>query len=139
MDEIAAAADTTKQTLYAHFGSKSALLGTLVERELIDLRGRLLAAEDEFPLDLTFDEKEVRARLRPLYDFAEERPHGFRLLRSAGPHRDETARTLLQDTLAVGRREFDILNASVGTASAQSVDIILAMATAPSPQVRARL
>src|ERR1041384_5592460 len=44
MDLIAARADSTKPTLYAHFGDKAALFRTLVSREVAAIQAWVLTA-----------------------------------------------------------------------------------------------
>ena len=78
MAGIAARAGTSKPTLYARFGSKEALYAAAVTREYDLLRTRLFAAYAER------DPAPFRARLRgwtrAYFDFARDRPDGFKLI-----------------------------------------------------------
>lgn len=79
MDELAARANSTKQTLYAHFGSKDALLARMQDREYTDLRERLLAAYADITPDQDL-QLVITAATDPLYEYATARPDGVRLL-----------------------------------------------------------
>jgi AcrR family transcriptional regulator len=78
MATIAARAGTTKPTLYARFGSKEALYAAAVSREYDLLKQRLFAAYAED------DGAPFRARLRgwtrAYFEFARDRPDGFKLI-----------------------------------------------------------
>jgi len=88
MDAIAAAARLTKPSLYRRFGSKDALFERVVEHECTRLTDHLLSA---YALTL---ELPVEDRLAHSFDaffrYAEERPHGFRLLFCTSHHRSST-------------------------------------------------
>lgn len=78
MAAIAAAADSTKPTLYAHFGDKAALYRAVFARETAALRDWVLAAyasADDLPLA-----RQVRGYVMALFDYAAARPDSFRLL-----------------------------------------------------------
>lgn len=83
MDELAARVGTTKQTLYAHFGSKQALHTKIHEREIGELRRRLFDAYASIPLGVDIAEAITRA-IEPLHSYASERPSGIRILFDAG-------------------------------------------------------
>lgn len=88
MDAIAAAARLTKPSLYRRFGSKDGLFELVVEHECTRLTDHLLSA---YALAL---ELPVEARLANSFDaffqYAQERPHGFRLLFCTSHHRSST-------------------------------------------------
>lgn len=95
MDTLARDANTTKQTLYAHFGSKDALLDRLQEREYGELRTRLFTAYDGLEQDAAV-EAQLRACIEPLFAYAAERPEGSRLLTDErAPHRTQRSLDLL--------------------------------------------
>ncbi len=78
MDAIAERANSTKPTLYAHFGGKAALHRTVFIREVNRLQEWVLAAyatADELPLG-----ELVRGYVMALFDFAVAHPPSFRLL-----------------------------------------------------------
>jgi AcrR family transcriptional regulator len=78
MTAIAAAAGTTKPTLYARFGSKEQLFAVTVRREYELRKERLFAAYE------TGDDEPFHRRLSrwnaAFFDFVRERPDGFRLI-----------------------------------------------------------
>lgn len=88
MDAVAAAARLTKPSLYRRFGSKDALFERVVDQECARLSELLLAA---YALAL---ELPVEQRLAHSFDaffrYAEDRPHGFRLLFCTSHHRSST-------------------------------------------------
>ena len=88
MDAIAAAAHLTKPSLYRRFGSKDALFERVVDQECTRLGDLLLSA---YALAL---ERPVEDRLSLSFDaffrYAEQRPHGFRLLFSTSHHRSSS-------------------------------------------------
>jgi AcrR family transcriptional regulator len=78
VDRVAAAAATTKATIYARFGSKAGLFRSALEREAGILRAGLLAAYDAEatgPLG-----GRLHGYVAAYFRFATERPTGFRLL-----------------------------------------------------------
>lgn len=78
MEEIAARAQSTKPTLYAHFGSKEKLYQACAERAADSLRRQLFQAYDaaaDLPL-----EQQVRAGMTVFFDYASARSADFRLL-----------------------------------------------------------
>jgi AcrR family transcriptional regulator len=78
VDRIAAAAATTKATVYARFGSKAGLLEAAWEREAGALRERLLSAYAADG-DLHWGER-LHRYVGAYFRFAADRPDGFRLL-----------------------------------------------------------
>lgn len=85
MGLIAEEADTTKPTLYAHFGDKEALYRALIAREAEALGAWVTRAYDS-AASLPVEER-VEVYVMALFTFASENMDGFRLLfdtRSAG-------------------------------------------------------
>lgn len=78
MDAIADRANSTKPTLYAHFGDKQALYRAAMTREADALRQWLLAAY-ESSRGAHLDE-EVRTYVMALFSYAINRPDSFRIL-----------------------------------------------------------
>jgi AcrR family transcriptional regulator len=78
MSAIAARSNSTKPTLYAHFGDKDALYATLLEREAAACRALLFDAyERSAALDL---DAQVSADTVALFDFVRTDPDAFALL-----------------------------------------------------------
>jgi len=82
METIADKANSTKPTLYAHFGSKDALYGACLEREAETFTRSVLARYDSVA-DLSVAEQ-VNADVKVFFDYGAAHPNGFRLL--FGPH-----------------------------------------------------
>jgi AcrR family transcriptional regulator len=78
MAMIAARAGTTKPTLYARFGSKEALYAAAVSREYDLLKQRLFAAYAEN--DGAPFHARLRGWTRAYFEFARDRPDGFKLI-----------------------------------------------------------
>ena len=78
MEAIAEAADSTKPTLYAHFGSKESLHRRLLEREARRFTRSLLATYER-SVELSVREA-VRVDMLAFFDYAATHPDGFRLL-----------------------------------------------------------
>lgn len=78
MAALAAAAGTTKPTLYDRLGSKEDIYRQVVEREAAAVRSALERAYED-AATLAGDDA-VRLATQPLFDLARERPHGFRIL-----------------------------------------------------------
>ncbi|MEU2258576.1 TetR/AcrR family transcriptional regulator [Nocardia xishanensis] len=82
MDAIAAAADTTKPTLYAHFGSKDGVYQACLRREAAKFRAALFETYDSAAaLNLR---QEVRTDMTVFYEYAAAHPIGFGLLFDEG-------------------------------------------------------
>ena len=78
MDAIADRANSTKPTLYAHFGDKQALYRAAMAREAAALRQWLITAyESSASAHL---EQEVRSYVMALFSYAINRPASFRML-----------------------------------------------------------
>lgn len=81
MDAIAAQADSTKPTLYAHFGDKEALYRATIARETASLRRWVTTAYKEATTESL--DQQVRVYVMALFSYAIESPDGFRLIFSA--------------------------------------------------------
>ena len=78
MSEVAGRADSTKPTLYAHFGDKDGLYERLLQREAELCRAHLFAAYAAaagLPLS-----EQTRADVEAFFDYAAARSDGFELL-----------------------------------------------------------
>lgn len=84
MTTIAASAETTKPTLYARFGSKEELFGAAVEREYELLKKRLFSAYAA-AAQAPFAER-LRGWVGAYFDFARDRPAGFKLIAEGERH-----------------------------------------------------
>ena len=99
MEAIAESADTTKPTLYAHFGDKAALYRAVFGREVDALRAWLLPAYDS-AADLPM-EGQVRAYVMALFGYATEFPDSFRILFDLqGADEFDPIRRSIVDTIA---------------------------------------
>lgn len=78
MDAIAERADTTKVTLYAHYGSREALIGALMDRELDLITRWMFESYDKH--ETRSPRERTRAAVEALFDYAVERPGGFQVL-----------------------------------------------------------
>lgn len=78
MAALATAANSTKPTLYAHFGDKESLFARLLEREAAACRTILFESyADNAELDLA---EQVEADTQALFTYADKHPQGFALL-----------------------------------------------------------
>jgi AcrR family transcriptional regulator len=78
MEAIAERADSTKPTLYAHFGDKQALYEALISREA-DSLGRWMLSSYESAADMP-TEARMHAHVMALFDYAAGNPASFRLV-----------------------------------------------------------
>lgn len=78
MSALARAANSTKPTLYAHFGSKDQLYEACLRREAAKLTEKLFATYDQAS-DLPL-QQQIYADMRAFFDHAATHPDGFRLL-----------------------------------------------------------
>lgn len=78
MEMIAERGGTTRATLYAHFGSREALVERTRSREVTDFLEWMYAVYDESE-DMAYGAR-ARYTVRKLFDYARERPDGLRLL-----------------------------------------------------------
>jgi AcrR family transcriptional regulator len=92
MDTIAAAAGTTKPTLYARFGSKEALYERTVERDADALLEQLFDAYSSV-VDLPVREM-VAPAMRAYFDYFAATPDAFPLL--FAPDRSDTSRAIAE-------------------------------------------
>ncbi|WP_169813164.1 QsdR family transcriptional regulator [Nocardia jejuensis] len=100
MDELAVAADTSKPTLYSHFGGKEQLFEACVRREAERLRGWMLQSyrrADGFGI-----ERQTDITTHALFDFAARHDQGFRLLFGSAtrPHARQISDGVLRPIVA---------------------------------------
>lgn len=128
MSEIAEQANSTKPTLYAHFGGKGELYARLLRREADRCRTHLFDAYEEaagFGL-----RDQTRADVDALFTFVDQWPEGFELL--FGPRNAGSAAavrgTLLDDVSShLAQRLMDFRTESVGRAPTWSEQQLAAM------------
>ncbi len=97
MGLIAERADSTKPTLYAHFGDKAALFRATVTREVAALRNWVLTAyetEGARPL-----EDRVRLSVMAMFSYAGAHPDSFRMLFDSAVDEMSNERRALADTV----------------------------------------
>jgi AcrR family transcriptional regulator len=117
MAAVAEQADSTKPTLYSHFGDKNSLYARVLEREADICRSWLFAAYER-NADRGLAEQ-VSADITAFFDYASEHQQGFRLLFGLDPTSDAV---LVRDRLIadidarVRRRLHDYLARRGGTA-----------------------
>lgn len=80
MEQIVASGQVTKQTLYAHFGSKDGLLIRLAGREATLMRAIFDSASAPENINLHDLTRSLSTALRPFFIHAAARPLGMRLL-----------------------------------------------------------
>jgi AcrR family transcriptional regulator len=98
MDLIADRADSTKPTLYAHFGDKAALFRATVTREAAALRNWVFTAyetAESRPL-----EDRVRLSVMAMFSYARAHRDSFRLLFDSAVDEMSDERRILADTIA---------------------------------------
>jgi len=78
MDTIAQRADTSRVTLYAHFGSRDALVDAVIERELEALTAWMFEIYDNGET-MQYGQR-ARYSVESLFDYARRHPEGFRVL-----------------------------------------------------------
>lgn len=78
MDGIARRADTSRVTLYAHFGSRDALVHAVIERELDKLTTWMFEIYDHG--ETMHYGRRARYSIESLFDYARRHPRGFRVL-----------------------------------------------------------
>ena len=99
MGLIAERADSTKPTLYAHFGDKAALFRATVTREVTALRNWVLTAYDTVgtsPL-----EDRVRLAVMAMFNYASAYPDSFRMLFDSAVDEMSNERRALADTVTM--------------------------------------
>ncbi|MFJ7219341.1 TetR/AcrR family transcriptional regulator [Amycolatopsis sp. NPDC098790] len=97
MDLIAARADSTKPTLYAHFGDKAALFRATVSREVAALRNWILTAYETASASPLEDR--VRLAVMAMFRYARAHPAGFRMLFDSAVDEMSDERRTLADTV----------------------------------------
>ncbi|TCJ97380.1 TetR/AcrR family transcriptional regulator [Nocardia alba] len=78
MDSIAQRADTSRVTLYAHFGSRDALIDAVIERELAALTAWMFEIYDNGET-MRYGQR-AQYSVESLFDYARRHPEGFRVL-----------------------------------------------------------
>ncbi|MEU8899187.1 TetR/AcrR family transcriptional regulator [Nocardia sp. NPDC048505] len=78
MDTIAQRADTSRVTLYAHFGSRDALIDAVIERELAALTTWMFEIYDHGET-MRYGQR-ARYSVESLFAYARRHPQGFRVL-----------------------------------------------------------
>jgi AcrR family transcriptional regulator len=96
MEAIAERANSTKPTLYAHFGDKEALYRALIAREADALSGWVTAAY-ETAADLPM-ERQIQVYVMAMFTYASVHPESFRMVFDAKSLGD-AARLRLVDTI----------------------------------------
>ncbi|RSN55517.1 TetR family transcriptional regulator [Amycolatopsis sp. WAC 04182] len=121
---IAATANSTKPTLYAHFGNKQQLYRTCLDREagkLAQWFSDVYRRSENLPLH-----QQVRADMRAFFDYAATHPDGFRLLfDSQGSVDSVEVREKLQQ--AMTQRVAQRIRAVLGGRPAASAELLAAM------------
>ncbi|MFW0787776.1 TetR/AcrR family transcriptional regulator [Gordonia sp. CPCC 206044] len=94
MDMIAARGQTTRVTLYAHFGSRDSLVDKVVERELDEFTEWMYAAYDEIA-DLPYGAR-ARHSVEATFEYARRNPEGLRILLGHRQEAEDPGRRLYQ-------------------------------------------
>ncbi|WP_419402870.1 TetR/AcrR family transcriptional regulator [Mycobacteroides abscessus] len=127
MDQIVASGQVTKQTLYAHFGSKDGLLIRLVGREATLMRAIFDEVSMPENVDLSDPTASLSTALEPFFIHASTRPLGVRLLAdSTAPHIPGFNQEILTDAVS---RIMSILDLSVSAHDETEAQRRLLMAT----------
>lgn len=128
MSEIAEQANSTKPTLYAHFGGKDQLYARLLKREAEQCRSHLFDAyESAAGLGLR---DQTRADVEALFIYVDQRPQGFELLfgsRNAGTAANVRAALLDDVSSHLAQRLMDFRTESVGQVPTWSEQQLAAM------------
>ncbi|MGV9794836.1 TetR/AcrR family transcriptional regulator [Gordonia sp. ABSL49_1] len=88
MDMIADRGGTTRVTLYAHFGSRDALVEKVIEREFVAFAGYMFGVYDNS--DGMQHGPRARYTVEALFDYARNNPVGLRVLLGHRDGRDDT-------------------------------------------------
>jgi AcrR family transcriptional regulator len=94
MDMIAERGGTTRVTLYAHFGSRDALVEQVVERELAEFTEWMFAAYDD-TTDVAYGAR-ARHSVEATFEYARRNPEGFRILLGHRQEAEDPGRRLYQ-------------------------------------------
>lgn len=129
MDAIAEGANSTKPTLYAHFGDKQALYEALISREA-DALGRWMLACYESAADLPSAGR-THAHVMALFDYAAGNPESFRLVfdwtSADGPNamsaRQRVVHAVLEQVVLEVRRTL----AEMGRVPGRSAEVLASM------------
>ncbi|AZG47534.1 TetR/AcrR family transcriptional regulator [Gordonia insulae] len=94
MDMIAERGGTTRVTLYAHFGSRDALVDQVIERELGEFTEWMYAAYDEIA-DEPYGAR-ARHSVEATFEYARRNPEGLRILLGHRQEAQDPGRQLYQ-------------------------------------------
>ncbi|GAC67520.1 TetR/AcrR family transcriptional regulator [Gordonia soli] len=126
MDMIAERGDTSRVTLYAHFGSRDALVERVIDREMAEFTGWMFAAYDD-STDMTHGAR-ARHAVESLFAYARRHPEGLRVLLGHRHENDDPGRRLyqaLEPRIAARLREnYAVGGAHIG-ASADTMSSLL--------------
>ncbi|MEO6086975.1 MAG: TetR/AcrR family transcriptional regulator [Umezawaea sp.] len=126
MGAIAERADSTKPTLYAHFGDKAALYRALVARETVALQAWVLDVyESAAPLRVDL---QVHGYVMAMFTYAATHPDSFRILFDSAVDEMSNERRSLVDTIT--NRVTEQISAfltELGRPSGPSVELLAAM------------
>lgn len=125
MDMIALRGETSRVTLYAHFGSRDALVDAVIDRELTALTAWKTAAYDKG--DQMSYGAHIRYSVESLFEYARRHPEGFRVLLK---NRDELGDTGRRLSTALAPKVAERLRAAFATRGQrmeESVEILASM------------
>ncbi|GAB89244.1 TetR/AcrR family transcriptional regulator [Gordonia rhizosphera] len=94
MDMIAERGGTSRVTLYAHFGSRDALVDKVVERELDQFTQWMFAAYDDIA-DMPYGQR-ARRSVEATFEYARRNPAGLRILLGHRQEAEDPGRRLYQ-------------------------------------------
>ncbi|OHT89150.1 TetR/AcrR family transcriptional regulator [Mycobacteroides saopaulense] len=135
MSQIAEGSGTTKQTLYAHFGTKDALLAQLFDREYARVWAAVEAAVEGTPYTPDDATAFIRKRIVPIYEYVAEHPHILRLLLDPNrPNSDQGGQSIVKETIRIGLLEMasktPALDETAGIVAMTSVSMVAAAVSA---------
>lgn len=141
MEQIADGSGTTKQTLYAHFGNKDALLERLLNRAYARLSVEVEAAVDRTSYDPTDPTAFVRQRIAPMYAYLAEHPYVLRLVLDPNrPNRQHGGHALTDLSIRRGLLEAALTMPELdGKARAVAMTSVCMVAAAVSANMKAVL
>lgn len=135
MSQIAQGSGTTKQTLYAHFGTKDALLAQLFDREYARVWAAVESAVDSTPYDPDDATAFIRKRIGPIYAYVAEHPYILRLLLDPNrPNSQRGGQSIVNETIRIGLLEMasqmPVLDEVAGIVAMTSVSMVAAAVSA---------
>jgi len=128
MSALARSANSTKPTLYAHFGSKDQLYEACLRREADKLTSRLFATYEQ-AADLPL-QQQIHADMRAFFDHAAAHSDGFRLLfddQTRGNLGTIRAELLAAITDRVAGRIRNVITRNGGDTPTASAELLAAM------------